>query len=56
MRMNDLYALIEQHKLHLKFLQNNMCSEDDKIEIVDEMKRIFGIVKGRSRYRSEGGG
>ena len=31
-----------------------MCSDGDKIEIFDEVKRIFGIIKGRGGSRSGG--
>ena len=44
--MNDLYACIEQHKLQLIFLQeNDICNDEDKVEIVSEVKRIFDITK-----------
>ena len=45
----QLYALMDQHKSHLKFLQDNgMCSENDKNEIVSEVKKIYNIIVRRS--------
>ena len=53
----ELFALIEQHKLHLNFLEdNNLRSEMEKTEIISDIKGIFKIIKGRSgvkRVRSE---
>ena len=44
----DLFALIEQHKMHLKFVkENDICSEEEKIEIVARLKRLFEIMNGR---------
>ena len=31
-----------------------MCSEEDKIEIVGEVKRMYEVIKGRSRSRLGG--
>ena len=45
----QLYNLMDQHKNHLKFLQENgMCSEKEKSDIVDEVKKIYNIIVRRS--------
>ena len=50
---SDLFELINQHKLHLAFLkENDMCSDEDKSQIVNEVKRLFGIINDRSRKRN----
>ena len=50
----ELFELINQHKLHLKFLQeNDMCSDEEKLEIVNEVKKLFNITNGQSRKRRE---
>ena len=53
----ELFALIEQHKLHLKFLEDtNSCSEIEKSEIISDIKGIFKLIKDRSgvkRVRSD---
>ena len=44
----EIFELINQHKLHLAFLkENDMCSEEDKMEIVGTVKRLFGIINSR---------
>lgn len=49
---SEILELINQHKLHLAFLkENDMCSEEDKMEIVSTVKRLFGIINNRSRKR-----
>ena len=49
---SDIFGLINQHKLHLAFLkENDMCSEEDKMEIVSTVKRLFGIINNQSRKR-----
>ena len=43
-----VFTLIEQYKLHLKFLQkNDMCSEEVNIEIVCKVNIVVGISNGR---------
>ena len=47
--LTELFKLIEQHKLHLKFMEDNgMSSEEGKLEIINEIKDIFLIIKNRS--------
>ena len=47
--LTELFTLIEQHKLHLKFLEDtNLCSEMEKTEIISDIKVNFKIIKGRS--------
>ena len=44
-----LFELINQDKLHLQFLkENDMCTGNDKVEIVNEVEQFFGIISGRS--------
>ena len=48
--LKELYELMEQHKGHLKFLQENgMCSENDKSEIVSHVKTIYSVISNRSK-------
>ena len=47
--MDDLYKLIEQHKLHLEFLtSNNMCTEVKKDNIVAKIEDVFEIISQRT--------
>ena len=47
---SDLFELINQHKLHLQLLkENDMCTDEEKLEIVNEFKRLFSIINDRSR-------
>ena len=41
----ELFAQMESHKSHLKFLQeNDMCTPEDKKEIVDRVKEIYKLI------------
>ena len=43
--MDDLYKLIEQHKLHLLFLKDNdLCTDIKKNEIVEKIEGVFDII------------
>ena len=47
--MDDLYKLIEQHKLHLLFLKDNdLCSDKKKDEIVEKIEGVFDIISKRT--------
>ena len=47
--MDDLYKLIEQHKLHLLFLKDNdLCTDIKKKEIVDRIEGVFDIIMKRT--------
>jgi len=47
--MDDLYKLIEQHKLHLLFLKDNdLCSDNKKDEIVEKIEGLFDIISKRT--------
>ena len=47
---SDLFELIHQNKLHLQFLkENDMYTDEEKLEIVNEVKRLFSIINDRSR-------
>ena len=47
---SDLFELINQHKLHLQFLkENDMCTNEERLDIVNEVKRLFSIINDRSR-------
>ena len=49
MSMDDLYKLIEQHKLHLLFLKDNdLCSDNKKDEIVEKIESVFDIISKRT--------
>ena len=42
---HDLFAQIELHKSHLKFLQeNDMCTPTEKAEIVERVKEIYKVI------------
>ena len=44
----ELYAMIEQHKLHLDFLkENDMLVDGEKEDIVDKISYIFDVIEGR---------
>ena len=46
---DDLYKLIEQHKLHLLFLkENDLCSDAKKKEIVEKIEGVFDIISNRT--------
>ena len=41
----ELFAQMELHKSHLKFLQeNDMCTPDGKAEIIGQVKSIYKLV------------
>ena len=43
--MDDLYKLIEQHKLHLLFLKDNdLCTDIKRNEIVEKIEGVFDII------------
>jgi len=45
----ELFKLIGQHKLHIKFMEENgMCTEEGKAEIIKEIQDIFLIIKNCS--------
>ena len=47
--MDDLYKLIEQHKLHLLFLkENNLCSDDKRDGIIEKIEGVFEIISRRT--------
>ena len=47
--MDDLYKLIEQHKLHLLFLkENDLCSDGKRDEIVAKIEGVFDIISKRT--------
>ena len=47
--MDDLYKLIEQHKLHLLFLkENDLCLDAKKKEIVEKIEGVFDIISNRT--------
>ena len=44
----ELYAMIEQHKLHLDFLkENDMLVDGKKEDIVGKISYIFDVIEGR---------
>ena len=46
---SGLYAMIEQHKLHMHFLkENEVLSENKKISIINRIEHIFSIIECRS--------
>ena len=48
--LSSLIALVEQHKSHLAFLkENDMCDDDRKGEIMNEIENIFIIINSRSK-------
>lgn len=48
--LNDLFDRMNQHKDHLKFLQeNDMCSQEEKEEIVQRVKEIYKVISCRSK-------
>ena len=50
--MKDLYAMIEQHKLHIKFLKDNdILPDDKKTDIIQKIEYVFSIIEGRSGER-----
>ena len=50
----QLFALIEQHKVHLNFLmEHGMCGDDRKESIIKKIEDIFEIISRRS---GDGGG
>ena len=52
--LKELYELMEQHKGHLKFLQeNDMCNANDKIEIINHVKDIYSVISKRSKANKE---
>ena len=47
--MDDLYKLIEQHKLHLLFLkENDLCSDEKRDGIVEKIEGVFEIISTRT--------
>ena len=47
--MDDLYKLIEQHKLHLKCLtSNNMCTKVKRDNVVAKIEGVFEIISQRT--------
>ena len=48
--LNELFEQMDNHKNHLKFLQDNsMCSTEEKAEIVSTIKEIYTIVSSRTK-------
>ena len=49
--MDDLYKLIEQHKLHLLFLKYNyLCSDKKRDDIIGKFEGVFEIISERTNY------
>jgi len=47
--MDDLYKLIEQHKLHLLFLKDNdLCTDIKQNQIVEKIEGVFDIISKRT--------
>ena len=48
--LNELFEQMDNHKNHLKFLQDNsMCSPEEKEEIVTTIKEIYTIISSRTK-------
>ena len=44
--LKDMYDLIDQHKLHLKFLQDNdVCDDTEKVVIIQSIKDVFEMIR-----------
>ena len=40
--LKDMYDLIDQHKLHLQYLQDNdVCDDTEKVVIIQSIKDVF---------------
>ena len=47
--MDDLYKLIEEHKLHLLFLrEDHLCSDEKRDDIVGKIEGVFEIITNRA--------
>ena len=47
--MDDLYKLIEQHKLHLLFLKDNyLCSDKKRDDIIGKFEGVFETISERT--------
>ena len=48
--LQDLFDRMDQHKGHLKLLQeNDMCSQEEKEEIMEMVKEIYNVTTCRSK-------
>ena len=46
--MDNLYKLIEQHKLHLDFLKGyNLCTDEKSYSIIKKIEGVFDIIAER---------
>ena len=46
--LDELYMMIQQHKLHMEFLKDNdMMTDDRKLKVVENIECIFQIIEGR---------
>lgn len=53
--LDELYAMINQHKLHMRFLKENSILSDGKKEgIVEKINHIFKSIEGRSLGKKKG--
>ena len=47
--LQEVHDLIEQHKLHLKFLQdNNNCDSIEKGEVIKCIEDVFEVSRSRT--------
>ena len=50
--MNDLYIMIEQHKLHMRFLkEHDRLTKEKKYLIVWKIIDVFELIEGRSEKK-----
>jgi len=48
--LNELFQQMDNHKNHLKFLQENqMCSNEEKEEIIKTIKDIYTLISKRTK-------
>ena len=53
--LDDLYKMLQQHKLHMKFLKDNdMMTDDRKLKIVEKVEYISHIIEGSSSQTERG--
>ena len=49
MSLKDLYEAIDQYKKHILFLKEmDMCSEEEKCDIVGKIKELFAEINSRT--------
>ena len=52
--MNDLYIMIEQHNLHMKFLkEHGMLTKEKSNFIIGKVSDVFELIEGRSEKKRE---